>query len=147
MKLHRSQPQARGNSSGFTLLEVLLAFVVFALSFAAVLEILAGSMRSTTRARTYSEATLLAQSLVDMVGTDIPLIEGSVAGDAPGGYSWSLLISPYEPQFENDRSLELAEVSGTLLYWIDLDVEWGQEPRSRQVHFSTVRSILESRQQ
>ena len=48
-------------SGGFTLLEVLLAFVIFALSFATVLEILSGSLRSTMRARDYSEAALLAQ--------------------------------------------------------------------------------------
>jgi len=37
-------------SGGFTLLEVMLAFVVFALSFATILEIMAGSMRSVRRA-------------------------------------------------------------------------------------------------
>jgi general secretion pathway protein I len=129
-------------SGGFTLLEVLLAFVVFALSFAVILEIISGSMRSTTRAKTYSEAALLAQSLVDMVGTDIPLEEGSMVGEAPGGYDWSLTISAYEPQFEQDMVLELAEVAGTVLYWVDLEVEWGNERRLQQAHFSTVRSTL-----
>ena len=133
-------------AAGFTLLEVLLAFVIFALSFALMLEILAGSMRSTTRARTYSEAALLAQSLVDMVGTEIPLAEGGLNGESPGGYSWELFISPYEPQYDQDRSLELAELAGTTLYWVDLDLEWGNESRRRNAHFSTVRSILESAQ-
>lgn len=50
---------------GFTLLEVLLAFLVFALSFAVTLEILTGSIRNTARAREYTEATLIAQSLMD----------------------------------------------------------------------------------
>ena len=129
---------------------LLMCFFVLLLSFSEMdaqkYKLVAGSMASTTRARTYSEATLLAQSLVDMVGTDIELVEGSVGGEAPGGYSWSLDISTYEPQFENDRSLELAEVSGTLLYWVDVEVGWGQERRARQVRFSTVRSILASRQ-
>lgn len=142
MSLHRNGQLAGTRSGGFTLLEVLLAFVVFALSFATVLEILAGSMRATARARNYSEAALLAQSLMDMVGTDIPLMEGNVAGEAPGGYRWELAISTYQPLSENDYSVELAEMTGTLLYWVDLDLEWGQEPRTRQVHFSTVRSVL-----
>lgn len=133
-------------SGGFTLLEVLLAFVIFALSFVSILEILAGSMRSTTRARTYSEAALLGQSLVDMVGSDIPLEEGSVSGEAPGGYHWQLSITSYQPQYADDPVLELAELSGTLLYWVDLEVEWGSERRPVQVHFSTIRSILAGRQ-
>ncbi len=144
--LHRGPRLLSGRSGGFTLLEVLLAFVIFALSFATVLEILAGSMRSTTRARSYTEAALLAQSLVDMVGIDIPLEEGNMGGEAPGGYSWQLSISLYEPQFAEDPVLELAEVSGTSLYWVDLELEWGNETRPQQVHFSTVRSILAGRQ-
>ena len=133
-----------GGSRGFTLLEVLLAFVIFAMSFATVLEILGGSMRSTVRARDYTEAALLAQSLADMVGTEIPLEEGSLAGEAPGGYQWEVVMSLYEPQSPDDRTLEIAEVSGTILYWVDLEVAWGDESRQRQVHFSTVRSILQN---
>ena len=139
-KLHRGSPKMMGKSGGFTLLEVLLAFVVFALSFATVLEILAGSMRSTTRARTYSEAALLAQSLMDMVGIDIPLTEGVVSGESPGGYNWDLSISGYQPQFEEDRMLELAESARTELYWVDLEMQWGREQRPQKAHFSTVRS-------
>lgn len=132
----------RGKQSGFTLLEVLLAFVVFALSFAVILEILAGSTRSTVRARDYSEAALLAQSLIDMVGTDIPLEEGNVGGESPGGIDWVMNISTYQPMFEDDRTPEIAELTGTRLFWIDLDLEWGAERNVRQVHFSTVRSVL-----
>jgi len=135
-----------GRSKGFTLLEVLLAFVIFALSFATVLEVLAGSMRSTTRARTYSEAALLGQSLIDIVGTDIALEESSLAGDAPGGYDWQMNISAYQPLSDEDRILELAEIAGTTLFWVDLEVEWGSERQPRQVHFSTVRSVLTARQ-
>jgi general secretion pathway protein I len=127
---------------GFTLLEVLLAFVIFALSFATVLEIMGSSVRSATRARDYTEAALLAQSLMDVVGMEIPLVEGAVGGEAHGGYRWELVISTYQPQSEDDRSLELAEVSGTLLYWVDLDVSWGDPDRPRQARFTTVRAVL-----
>ena len=144
MKLRRAVPHVPGKSGGFTLLEVLLAFVIFALSFATILEILSGSMRSTTRARTYSEAALLAQSLMDMVGTDIPLSDGVVSGESPAGYQWELSISPYQSQFDEDRALELAELSGTVLFWVDLDLNWGSERRPQLAHFSTVRSILAS---
>jgi general secretion pathway protein I len=130
---------ARG-SRGFTLLEVLLAFVVFALSFAVVLEILGGSMRNSVRAREYTEAALLGQSLMDLVGTEIPIEEGGRDGEMPGGYRWRMDISPYVPDDDDVRTLEVAELSATMLYWVDLEVAWGQAPRDRQAHFSTVRS-------
>lgn len=129
-------------SRGFTLLEVLLAFVIFALSFAVVLEILGASMRSSIRASESTEAALLGQSLMDLVGTDIPIEAGGRSGEAPGGYSWRLEVVPYQPVSDDGRVLELAEISATALFWVDLEVSWGQPPRDRQVHFSTVRSIL-----
>jgi general secretion pathway protein I len=139
VKLHRSVP---ARSAGFTLVEVLLAFVVFALSFATVLEILGGSMRATTRSRADSEAAMLAQSLMDMVGTDIPMVEGTVGGEAPGGYRWQMTISNYQPAFAEDRTPEIAELTGTVLYWVDLDLSWGEARRERHTQFFTVRSVL-----
>ena len=68
MGVRSTPPVSPAGSRGFTLLELLLAFVVFALSFATVLEILSGSMRNTVRARHYSEAALTAQSIMDQVG-------------------------------------------------------------------------------
>lgn len=136
----------RASQRGFTLLEVLLAFVIFALSFATVLEILSGSMRSTVRAREYSEAALLAQSLMDMVGTEVPLMENSMAGETEDGYRWTIDIILYEGPPDDPRTLELAELNGSLLYWVDLRLAWGEGRREREVTFSTVRSILEGSQ-
>jgi len=135
---------SRPSQDGFTLLEVMLAFVIFALSFAVVLEIIGGATRSSVRAKEYTEAALLGQSLMDLVGSEIPFAEGSLSGETPGGYRWELVITSYQPQFEEDRTLELAELTGTIVYWIDLDIDWGEPRKSRQVRFSTVRGALES---
>jgi general secretion pathway protein I len=136
----------RSGGRGFTLLEVLLAFVVFAVSFAMVLQILSGSMRSTVRAREYTEAALLAQSIMDMVGMEVPLEPVNLAGEEPGDYRWSLVIVDYEPGTVDDRTLEVAEVMGTRVYWVGLDIEWGEGRLQRNVRFSSIRSVLESRQ-
>lgn len=146
MRRRRAVPCARRAARGFTLLEVLLAFVIFALSFATVMEIMAGSMRSTTRARADSEVALLAQSLMDMAGTEAPLQEGSLAGEAPGGYQWQMAITAYQTEAGDERILELAERSGIQLYWVDLDINWDDGRRERSARFSTVRGAeLEQR--
>lgn len=132
-------------SSGFTLLEVLLAFVVFALSFSLVLEIITSSMRSTTRARTYTEAALLGQSIMEMVGKEIPLQEGVLAGEAPGGYTWEMSVFYYLPEFENDRTVELAAETGVALFQVELNVAWETASRPRTIKFTTIRSLLENR--
>lgn len=134
-----------GGSRGFTLLELLLAFVVFALSFATVLEILSGSMRNTVRARHYSEAALTAQSVMDQVGVGIPLTAGfSDEGDS-GDYFWRIEISPFAATEELIQSSQLAELTGIVLLQVDLFITWGEPPREQSRRFSTIRSVLADR--
>lgn len=127
---------------GFTLLELLLAFVVFTLSFATVLEILSGSMRNTVRARHYSEAALTAQSLMDQVGLEIPLQAGSFVNGEAGEYEWEIDIQNYEGAGETTRSVELAELTGITLLQVDLTISWGEAPREQTRYFSTIKAVL-----
>lgn len=141
MKSRRQILRLPGRDRGFTLLELLLAFMVFALSFATVLEILSGSMRNTIRARHYSEAALTAQSLMDQVGLEFPLESGfGMTGEA-GEYEWDIDIQPYSSG-ENAHSTELAELTGITLLEVNLVVSWGQSPREQSRQFSTVKAVL-----
>ena len=131
---------------GFTLLELLLAFVVFALSFSTVLEILSGSMRNTVRARHNSEAALTAQSLMDQVGLEMPLQIGYSANGESGEYAWELEIFDYATTGENIHSVELAELTQIELLQVDLVISWGKSPREQTRRFSTIRAVLANRE-
>ena len=136
----------RGSSRGFTLLEVMLAFVIFALSFATVLEVMAGSMRSVKRASDDTEVALFAQSIIDLVGTEIPVEEGQFNGTGMDRYQWQLDITLYESGDEDMGTEVLAEMSGVELYRVDLEIDWETGRRQRDLHFSTLRSVLANRQ-
>jgi general secretion pathway protein I len=138
--------QSRAGGRGFTLLELLLAFVVFALSFATVLEILSGSMRNTVRARHYSEAALTAQSLMDQVGVEIPLQAGFSAEGESGDYEWRVEVSEFQASAELAQSVQLAELTGIVLLHVELFVSWGEPPREQIRRFSTIRSVLADRE-
>ena len=141
----QSLSKGRRSSRGFTLLEVMLAFVVFALSFATVLEIMAGSMRSVRRASDDTEVALFAQSIIDLVGTEIPIEEGEFNGTGMDRYQWRLGIYLYASSSEDVHTLELADMSGIELYRVDLDIDWQSGQKRRDLHFSTIRSILANR--
>jgi general secretion pathway protein I len=140
-----SMPAPR-RGRGFTLLELLLAFVVFALSFSTVLEILSGSMRNTVRARHNSEAALTAQSLMDQVGLEMPLENGFTANGESGEYAWELEIFDYANSGENVHSVELAELTSIELLQVDLVISWGKSPREQTRRFSTIRAVLANRE-
>ena len=145
----RSPIRFRKHSKGFTLLEVMLAFVIFALSFATVLEIMAGSMRSVGRASDDTQVALLAQSLMDLVGNEILIEEGEYSDTAMDRYQWQMNISLYDTGGEvSEESLisqELADMSGIELYRVDLYIDWDTGRRQREQHFSTIHSILANR--
>lgn len=130
-------------------MEVMLAFVIFALSFAMVLEIMAGSMRSVGRASDDTEVALLAQSLMDLVGNEIPVEEGEYGDTAMDRYDWQMSITFYDAAEEPERTLmstpELADNSGIELYRVDLYLDWDTGRRQREMHFSTIRSVLANR--
>jgi general secretion pathway protein I len=145
--LHRSQkragpPKFARRNRGFTLLELLLAFVVFALSFATVLEILSGSMRNTVKARHYSEAALTAQSLMDQVGLEIPLQAGSFSNGEAGEYEWEITIQNYAGDGDTAHSVALADLTGITLLQVDLAISWGKPPREQTRFFSTIKAVL-----
>jgi general secretion pathway protein I len=136
---------AMRRSAGFTLLEVLLAFVIFALSFATVLEILSGSIRNTVRAREYSEIALIAQSVMDQVGLEIPLEAGTTATGESGDYRWEVIIDAFDDTSGEVDSVSLAELTGIELLRVDLVISWGDFSDERFREFSTVKAMLEGR--
>jgi len=133
-------------AKGFTLVEVLLAFVVFALSFAVVLEILSGSMRNTVRAKNYTEVALIAQSVMDRVGLDIPLASGTSSSGEVGDYSWQLVIDPFDGEIGDTSMAELQNSTGMELLEVEFTVTWGTYPNERSNRFSTVKAVLANRE-
>ncbi len=144
-----SAGRLRRRSAGFTLLEVMLAFVIFALSFATVLEIMAASMHGVGRAKDDTEVALLAQTLMDQVGIEIPVEEGEYSGTNMDRYRWKMGVSLYdagtEAESQGMSTQELADLSGIELYRVDLYVDWEAGKRERSLHFSTIHSVLANR--
>jgi len=134
-----------GIAGGFTLLEVLLAFVIFALAFATVLEIQSGSIRNTVRAREYTEVALIAQSVMDQVGVEIPLEMGASAAGESGKYEWELTVDRFEDPYNETDSVQLAELTGIELLQVNLVISWGDSTREKYREFSTVKAMLEGR--
>ena len=133
----------RRQQSGFTLLEVLVAFIVFVLIFGAVLEALGMAMRNTRRSAEVSEAALWAQSKLDAIGTVDELEEGSDSGEFNRNYRWQLDVQKQEVARTDGVSPDSFPVE---LYRVDLLVSWGDRDRRREQHFVTLRSKLKEGQ-
>lgn len=81
--------------SGFTLIEVLVALAVFAVSLTVLFDAIANSARYQTQARTIANAGLVAQSILAEIGTEHPLREGQMEGTTSNGFRWRQRTEAY----------------------------------------------------
>ncbi|HTP38714.1 MAG TPA: prepilin-type N-terminal cleavage/methylation domain-containing protein [Steroidobacteraceae bacterium] len=119
---------------GFSLLEVIAATLLLAIAFTALLKVAGGSIALTRNADDHSQAALWARSLLDTVDITTPLQPGSSDGRFDERYRWHLVVAPWTPeQAVPNAPLRMVK--------LDLDVYWGNRPRERSAHFSTLRLL------
>ena len=124
-------------AAGFTLLEILVAFVVFVMAFAVVMEVITGAARNTVKSSRHTQIALLAQSKMDELGIIEPIVEGTSSGRFEDGTGWQLSISPFEAPYDSDATLAAPPVD---LFRVDLTLSWRDGNKQRSAHFVTLRS-------
>lgn len=82
---------------GFSLIEMVAAFLVFAIGIGVLMQVLAGSMRNTRQSSDYTMAALWAQSKLDVVGVGAPIEPGRSSGRFDDTYGWELDIQQVDP--------------------------------------------------
>jgi general secretion pathway protein I len=141
-KLGTSLPaRACSRAAGFSLIEVLAAFVVLALVGTALFRIFAGALGNASLSDEYSRATLFAESRLASPGVETPLREGAQQGTSDDGkYAWTSRIDPYRPPGSTadlDAAVDLMPVR---LWRIAVTVSWpGLAGSDRSIALATVR--------
>lgn len=80
---------------GFTLIEVTVAFVIFALCASVLYEEFAGAQRRSAQARDREQALLLAQSLLAQQRVAPLPWSAQSSGSSPGGWTWDIQVAPF----------------------------------------------------
>lgn len=131
----RNKPFRVSRQQGFSILEVLVAFVIMSLSLAALYQSVAGSLRSVDVAEHYVRATLLAKSLSARQSSVIA--EGmDLSGDTEDDFHWRIRSIASSDILDLNGQEELGEG----LVPVEIEVSWGQgAPRAvRMVTFYPV---------
>lgn len=122
MKLRRRQ-------RGFTLIEVVVAFAILALSLGALYESFGGSLRRAATASKRELAALRAESLLAEFRGSGGLSPLPRSGRDENGNDWRITSKPYPA--------ELAERSAWVAEAVTVEVSWGASAR-RGVKLETV---------
>ncbi len=103
---------------GFTLIEVVVAFAILALSLAALYHSFALTLRAGTRIEQRERALLVGQSLLARVGRDLRLEVGRQQGRTADGLQWTIEISPF-PSAKPDLAWRVPAFA------VAVSVSWG----------------------
>ena len=88
----RLEPMASPASSGFTLIEVVVALAIAGLGLALLVAATGAGLESSTVAARHIQAASQAQSRLAQVGLTLPLKKGEYLGDDVGGFHWRVHI-------------------------------------------------------
>ena len=127
--------------SGFSVLEVLVAFIIVGLVLTALFRLFGGALGNAAAADEWTRALLVAESRLTLAASAVPLRESADAGTDDGGrITWRTSVTPYIPP-DADPDLErLSQSMPTRLYRVSVDVRFpGDAGRERSLSLSTVR--------
>jgi general secretion pathway protein I len=126
----------RPSQRGFSLLEVLVAFAILAVSLGVLLGIFSRATSATIASAQYSQAATLAESLLTLAGHEIALEEGAISGTTESGFSWELTL------LELDLSQEFPTTTLTVTaYRVNATVLWFDAGRPRRLMLSTLKLV------
>lgn len=83
-------------SRGFTLIEVMVAFAIFALTVGAVFEVFAGATRRAERATGTEQLWLTAQSVLSELRVRAAPWPSEDHGNDSTGQSWTVAVVPFD---------------------------------------------------
>ncbi len=131
----------RAAARGFSLLEVLVAFVILALVVTALFGLFGGALRNAATAEEWTRALLVAQSRLAESANVQPLREGTFAGtESDARIAWQAVVAPYLAPQTNPELERQSESMTTRLYRVTVDVRYpGDDGRDRTLSLSTVR--------
>jgi type II secretory pathway pseudopilin PulG len=75
-------------------MEILISLAILAVALTAVMQAFSGGLRATSASERQATAILLARSLLERVGRDVPLAPGEQSGVTEDGYRWLVRIQP-----------------------------------------------------
>ena len=124
----------RKSRRGFTLIEVLVAFVILAFSLGALFSVFSDSLRSVRRSGEYAQATAIAQAHLARIEAAGPTGADIEEGEDEAGYRWRVeIVEARELAVETGKT-------GVVPVEVSVTVSWGVT-NARSVTLTTLRAI------
>ena len=136
---------AARRQKGFSLLEVLVAFSILALSMGVLMQIFSGGLHNVELSGHHVKAVAIARSLLARVGTETPVLAGELSGEfgdperPAEQYNWQIVQQVLEDAPEAGQPAQPVVIVPFGLMGITVNVDWqdGHAGRRNITLFST----------
>ena len=123
---------------GFSLLEILIAFSILAISLGILLKIFSAGINTAVVSEDYTAAVQIAESLMAKTGLESPLQAGEDSGTENEKYEWQVLVTPY---LFNPDNLDEMTIT-TTLFKVKVIVNWDiEKTKRRQIELTTLKLV------
>lgn len=128
----------KNKQQGFSLLEILIAFTILALSLSILLKIFSSGVLTASVAEEYTAAVQIAESLMAKTGVETVLQATQASGVENDKYHWQLGVSPFVFNPEQiDTTLLPVQV-----FKVRVTVNWGNDDANdREVELVTLKLV------
>lgn len=127
------KPGARQTSSGFTLLEVLVALSILGVAVLTLVQLFSANLKSLSASEEYVSLSLEAQAKMREVLTNKEFTERSWNGVSDNGHRFEVSVSQALSERMENLSVKLIE--------IEVKILWAHGPKDKVVTLKTLKLI------
>lgn len=118
-------------NNGYTLIEVLTAIMVLAISILVILQLFSGSLKAVRLSEDYTRAIYYAQEKMETLLIQDDKLESEYQGQYSDGYDWVAFVSPHMSEEE--------KINGQALLEITVRVSWSEGHKKKMYELKTLK--------
>jgi general secretion pathway protein I len=128
------------SQTGFTLLEILCAFLIFGITITVIMQQFSAGLRIGRLSHTYTTATIYATQKLEELQVEEEIEEKEDSGSFEDGYSWRVRIEPYEDYLEEEDE-GLFEHLPLEMYRLESVVWWDEGKKEKSITLTTLKTV------
>ena len=129
------------NYRGFSLIEIMIAFVIMAISLTVVIRVFSTGLRAVIETENYNIAVQIAESLMARVGEDISLDSGRLEGEINEKYYWIISIDPMLIDYKQ-LMIDDANSSSIQFKKVKIQISWLENKINSRVTLDQIKQYI-----